>query len=397
MHDRLSPSAADADASRALLQKLARQPRFSGSTTEKEARNICADELRAQGFEVAEQPFTFSEFPGRWAPSLGAVVLAIIVLFASHMAVRHGAPTIALLILSIGLVALGAAGWWTARHGTAQIPWLRSQSANLIATRGSSSRERPAQWLVAHIDSKSQTIPMLARIASVVLSAAMVSLLVGAIAASALATEQQSMVQLQIVSLRTLMSPPMHLLIAILSYLAVASLIPMMLCIVGNKSPGALDNASGVAAVLMAVRQINPSRQIGVIITSGEELGLAGARAYADQNSRGGTALNCDTIDDRGGFICMVKGKRARSGLAQAVTRAAGTRGIPVRIHGLLPGVLADNIAFTDAGWDSLTLCRGNIATLARVHTAGDRPDGIDGSGIAEAAGLLAATIEELS
>lgn len=63
----------------------------------------------------------------------------------------------------------------------------------------------------------------------------------------------------------------------------------------------------------------------------------------------------------------------------------------------MLPGVLADNIAFSDAGWDSITISRGNLGTLARVHTSRDRADHIDGTGIAQASLLIAAIVEELT
>jgi hypothetical protein len=63
----------------------------------------------------------------------------------------------------------------------------------------------------------------------------------------------------------------------------------------------------------------------------------------------------------------------------------------------MIPGVLADSIAFSHAGWDSVTLSRGNLATLARVHTTNDTRERLNGTGIAKAARLLAATVEELS
>ena len=63
----------------------------------------------------------------------------------------------------------------------------------------------------------------------------------------------------------------------------------------------------------------------------------------------------------------------------------------------MIPGLLADNLAFANAGWDAITLSRGNIGTLARVHTSGDNLERMTGTGIANAARLLAATVEELS
>jgi putative aminopeptidase FrvX len=135
---------------------------------------------------------------------------------------------------------------------------------------------------------------------------------------------------------------------------------------------------------------------LGVILTSAEELGLAGARAYTESNADRAIAINCDTIDDSGRFLCMAP-KSTRGVAAAAVMRAAAHLGVPTRLRGVIPGVLADSIAFANAGWDSVTVSRGNIATLARVHTSGDIRQRLDGSGIAQAAHLLAVTVTELS
>ncbi|MEO8576597.1 MAG: M28 family peptidase, partial [Gemmatimonadales bacterium] len=175
---------------------------------------------------------------------------------------------------------------------------------------------------------------------------------------------------------------------------AVATL-PLIFCFIGNRSHGAVDNATGVATVLLALELIRDREKVGVIITSGEELGLAGAHAFASQMPLKAIALNCDTIDDRGRFISMASGKMPAN-LSQALDRAANRTGLEIAKHRMLLGILADNIAFTSAGWSSLTLSRGNLGTLARVHTSRDRAETIDGTGIAMAAQLLAATAEEL-
>lgn len=364
-----------------LLKKIAMHPRFTGTVREADAMKLCTKELRALGFKVVEYGFTFSDLPGKWGPPLGAVILAGLAFASGRLATHAGAPLLALGVLLGGSALLAATAAVVARFGPTRLPWSRLRSVNLVATRGSG---HPARWLVAHIDSKSQTMPILARVASVAASGLAVALLAGVIAMVAIGTSSASP------------QGSLNGAILVLSYIAVACTVPLMLCIVGNRSRGALDNASGVVAVLLAVRTTDWLQPVGVILTSGEELGLAGARAYVESNREGGFALNCDTIDDAGSFLCMSKGKVAPK-LAAAIARAARTLNVPMRTHRMLPGVYADNVAFTDAGWDSVTISRGNLGTLARVHTARDRLDGIDGTGIAETARLLAATIEELS
>ncbi|HEX2723572.1 MAG TPA: M28 family peptidase, partial [Gemmatimonadaceae bacterium] len=243
-------------------------------------------------------------------------------------------------------------------------------------------------WLVAHLDSKSQTIPMLLRITSVIVAASLYAITVAALVwavafnsasgAPAVATRSAAATLAWITAL-----------------LGVAATLPVLFCFIGNRSKGALDNASGVAAVILAIEMLRDG-EVGVMITSGEELGLAGAKAYVDRAGMKGIALNCDTIDASGRFICMSSGPMPDR-LSVAIDHAVRATGVEVRRQRMIPGVLADNIAFTEAGWPSFTLSRGNLGTLARVHTSRDRAGEIDGTGIAMAAQLLAATAKELS
>lgn len=260
-------------------------------------------------------------------------------------------------------------------------------------------------WLVAHIDSKSQTIPMAVRIGSAVSFAVMsagVMVTVIVLAALTLPVHASGIDAALFARVAT-----------ILSYIAVVAAIPIIFCFVGERSQGALDNATGVASVILAIDKLSAAVDIGVLITSAEELGLAGARHFAATRGETALAINCDTIDDAGKFVCMASGAKSRR-LDEAIDRAAsrlqvetvgverlatrGTARRPIlRLRGMLPGILADNIAFTDAGWESFTLSRGNIATLGYVHTSRDVPDRVKGTGIAKAASLIAAIVEELA
>jgi Zn-dependent M28 family amino/carboxypeptidase len=184
--------------------------------------------------------------------------------------------------------------------------------------------------------------------------------------------------------------------VQICAWAAAISTVPLVLCFTGNKSAGAVDNASGLVSVLLATRSLSAHLELGVIVTSGEELGLAGARAYVESSPQRARAINCDTIDDGGRFLCMAR-RGSRGVVTVAVVRAAARLGLPLRVRGIIPGILADSIAFADAGWDAVSVSRGNIATLARVHTSSDTRDRLTGSGIAQTARLIAATVEELT
>jgi hypothetical protein len=69
---------------------------------------------------------------------------------------------------------------------------------------------------------------------------------------------------------------------------------------------------------------------------------------------------------------------------------------VSIRIGRLIPGILADNIALTDARIESVTVSRGNFSTLARIHTRRDNSIALTGRGAAEAGVLLSALAKEL-
>ena len=49
-----------------------------------------------------------------------------------------------------------------------------------------------------------------------------------------------------------------------------------------------------------------------------------------------------------------------------------------------------DGLAFSDAGWEVVTLSRGSVETLRRIHTRRDDLARLSGAGVAAAARVLA-------
>ena len=367
---------------KSLLTELARAPRFAGSSEESEARQLCKAELERAGFACRELPFEYSEWPGRWGPPIAAAFQAFTILTVAHMAVHHGALS-ALAVGALMLVALVFASTDVKRRWIARFPLGRARSTNLEARRG-----EPRVWLVAHLDSKSQTVPILVRIASsIVLAIVMVLALI--------------VLLLSLVGV----SFPVTIWHAV-ALTAVLGALPSMLCFVRNHSNGAVDNASGVVAALLASQSDAAPRDLGVVITSGEELGLAGARAWAlsalplsvGQLSAKPeiSILNCDTVEDGGQWRCMYTGKRPDRIMVAAET-IAGALGARVRAGRLIPGILADSMVFADRGLKAVTVGRGTLKTLARIHTRRDNSNTLTGNGAAEASAILSALAKELA
>ena len=353
------------------LERLARAPRPAGSESEASARTYCAGVLRDLGFAVTVVPFEYSSAPGRWATSAGGAVSIGAIAAAGHLGNR-GYALEALVLLVLTLLVATPLALWTARRGVLSMPLGRRTGTNLVAMRGSAA---PVVWLVAHLDSKSQPVPTAARALGIVGSAV--------VWLAALATAAAQWRGFDVGGYWPA-----------IAIAGVVTGLPVAASVVGEKSAGALDNASGVATVLGAAERLTDDR-VGVLLTSAEELGLAGARAWAATNPPG-IALNCDGVDDVGTLVCMRSGNSSRSRAAGAFAAAAAACGVKLQVRSLVPGLLVDAVALADAGWDTATLSRGTWATLARVHRPSDDLAHLTGAGIDDAARVMAAAAESL-
>ena len=365
----------------ALVRTLSEAPRAAGSSAEGRARELAAGVLREAGFVVAEEPFTYSALVGAWGTVIAGVASIAGLLRAASLgaAGRGGA---ALVLLSVTGLVGGVVGAWATRRGVLHAPVLRRRSVNLVATRGSGT---PRVWLLAHLDSKSQPVPIGLRAAGIVATALAWVGALSLAAAQALAPDA--------VPFASGLWPWIG------GVGAVAGL-PVAASLVLDGSPGALDNATGVATVLLgasATRDLDAP--VGVVLTSAEELGLAGARAWASgRHAAGdapGIALNVDSIDDAG-MLTVMAGRRAPHATAALATGAAQA-GAAHRVRRLIPGILVDAVALEARGWDVATLSRGTWGTLARIHTRRDVASRLDGRGVAEAARVLALAVRALA
>jgi len=146
--------------------------------------------------------------------------------------------------------------------------------------------------------------------------------------------------------------------------------------------------------VLFAAEALPREMAVGVLLTSAEELGMAGARAFAAAHAPA-MAINVDGVDDRGSTICMYHGRAAR--VRVGVARAARAIGMRVRVQPTIPGLLTDGVALADAGWSAVTMSRGTLRTLWRIHRAGDVAERLRGKGMHEVARLVASAAREIA
>lgn len=349
-----------------LLDLVVRAPRPAGSRAEADARADCARLLSAHGFTVVERPFDYSAFPGHMAmPAGGTALLAAALWLLARIRAPEARPTASLGIALAVAAGVAVFSSWIARFGTVRWPWSRTRGVNLEGARGV-----PRVWLVAHLDTKTQPIPLLLRAGGVIASAAAWGMLLVVWVASGQLTVPR-------------------VIVLVLAAVAALAAVPLMLSVVTARSAGALDNGSGVATVLRAVELTPRDMPLGVLLTTAEELGLAGARAWVAGRAPA-VALNCDGVDDIGRVSVTI----ARDG-SDTLRRAACEVADALHLFPSLvvrrgaPGVLLDAIAFANAGWTAATVSRGGWRSLARVHTRADERDRLRGDGVEEVARLL--------
>jgi hypothetical protein len=356
----------------AVLAALA-VPRMTGSAGAQRTRELVAARLEGLGFAVQRRAFGFSVLPGRFGLSIaGGIVVAGsaggALLLLRERPLAAGVCLAAAVTLLVTIAVL-----WPAAIRRA--PWLRREGVNLLAHAPGGV---PRWILVAHLDTKSQFVPLLLRAPAVAVAMLSLATLLGA---------------------SVLGGAPAGMALAA-GAAGVAAGAVLVASWAGDASPGALDNASGVATLLGVAAQEAGATDVGFLVTDAEELGLAGARAAADWLPRLRGAINLDGIDDRGGFYAFERfglpPRYAAPNLAMALLAAGEALGEPVRRRATPLGLLLDHMPLARAGVPALTLARGSVGSLARVHRPADGPGRLRGTGVARAVRLVTAALQAL-
>ncbi len=355
--------------SRQLFREIAK-PRLAGSKEVASVEDLIVRQLERFGFNVERQPFRTS--PKRLhagsvlGAGLGWVALVLIPLFffpiSGWIVATIGTASFAV----VGLVAAGIA------NGALPLNVPTVEAHNLIASR----TPAPMIWLVAHSDSKTQSISLKGRIIVSVLS---VAGLVGVFI---------------VLGARLFVPVPV-----------IVASVPLLGLLVGaaglsrpalrGGSPGAVDNASGVIAALHAAELLSDRQDVGVLITGAEEFGMEGARAWIARGDCSGSFINFDGVDTTGLFNIMRHRASGSGGggsqrLHDAVCRVLTERGLGVRSRALPFGVFVDGSIIAKGGLPGLTISRGTWKTLAVVHTMKDTADRTDPVGAVLAGAAVA-------
>jgi hypothetical protein len=173
---------------------------------------------------------------------------------------------------------------------------------------------------------------------------------------------------------------------AVLAVLAGAAGLMLIFCWTGNASPGALDNASGVATVLALAESERERDDVAFLITDAEELGLVGARAIARKLNPVFGVINIDGIDDDGPVYVLEKfglpPRHIAPHLVASILQAADTMNLPAQRRNVPFGLMLDHLPLARAHLPAVTVMRGSFASLRRVHRPVDDLNHMSGAGI---------------
>ena len=373
------------------------KPRRVGTAANDAVIADLASRLRSVGCQGERDRFEFSS-PGETAVVVHILVAQILIIttfWAWGLSSWAGVLPAALLAALLGAGRLyrtvAAASLWPPDR-THLNPWRRwwlargrhYETANVVAhiPARSGSQPQPAVLLVAHSDSKSQALPLVARMGLIALAS------LAALVFAALAV------------LRVFV-PAVTSAAALAGLTALVAGVPLFFLFLagsGNASPGAVDNASGAGLLLHLAECLcaePPSMPVNVLITGAEELGLLGALAFVQHTGlaalAGARVLNFDGIGTAG-RLALVAGRG--TALADSVRDACRELDISL---GRLPllGAQFDHLPFADAGLESLTLVNTGRAALS-VHTAQDEASKLDRDGFRRAGEVALRVLEKL-
>jgi hypothetical protein len=357
-----------------LFESIA-APRIAGSERLREVEGVISQRLTQSGYSVQFQRFRaspralaavslFGAASGWTALILGPF---LIIELRGWPVLLTGLGAIALAVLLAGGVAAGV------------IPYngLEVETVNMWAGRGGITRF----WLVAHSDSKSQGLSLAGRV--------LVLMTLGlGLTSMILALAFRTFVPLPWWAA----APPVFL-----TVLAGAAL---SRGVFSNDSPGAVDNATGVIAVLVAAERLANRDDVGVLITSAEEFGMVGARVWVAGGHAQGDFINFDGLDSCGEYRITRHGRRGSPArqraeqIAEVMGRELIGAGGTLSRLGLPAAVLVDGKILEEGGMRGVTVSRGRWSTLQVVHTRADSAGRVD-IGSAVAAGTCAARAVE--
>jgi hypothetical protein len=386
------------------------KPRLVGTPQERETGQYIASRLKASGFEVMPEEFHFSD--GMSVFLILEILLSQILVIITLWLNSGDRPLQFLLawLLIIFLFLVNGINRLVQANSLAPVPGERtSLLTNLIRRIGRKfqtinyvakfphSPNAPAGihlTLVTHYDSKSQRMPLVMRITLFTLG------ICGALIFA-------------IFILLTPILPGLNSAAVVVGLVVILLGIPLLFLDLGNESPGAIDNASGVgvllhlAEVLAQHPDVCHQLDLTVLFTSAEEIGTLGALAYVRRHEtllrqqakfEHSFVLNFDGVGVDGPLFWVGRERQSARSTSQSLIRLIRRSCIDLNTELKrfnLPGALFDHIPFADIGMDACTLVAIHRSTLS-VHTRRDTIVQLNLRGFSQAGQVALRMIEGL-
>jgi hypothetical protein len=365
-------------------------PRQTGTEGEQRAAQTIVRFLKESGYEVREEDFSFRFPPWLWmkSPSL----FFLFSLFIAWLTFEK-APLVAFLFSSAFFFGIG--GWEKAWIHFGE--WVVSEdltrgrrSKNILAKIPGGQGEN-AFYLVAHYDSKSQSLNLYLRTGL---------FLLGCVAGGVFS------LWIWILVIRIWMGGDRFSIPAVIQgcfFLAAGLNVLFLFSKMGNESDGALDNASGVGVLLEVARTLmlrSPKNGVPVFLFTGaEELGLLGSLMFRKRYGkemvrRKSFLINIDGVGQKG-KMRIGASKEVRRRWVSRIRKIADENGIFLRTLPFHKGILMDHLPFCHLSIPSLSLT--SISKEGwQVHTVKDQFPLVQKEGLGEMGELILGLIESL-
>ncbi len=366
-------------------------PRRTGTMGDRITADYLVNAFGETDISLASEKFSFSAFPNEVGVRLLPLVVWLVVLTA--MKLHHSVPIVSALLFGGLLIAsIPGTRWSGLVERLYDLGALKRNSTNLVAVL-KPKEVKGRLVLLAHRDSKSQTLPLYLRLSIHMMfffSVAGIALLyLGFMIAGA----TDSIIYLWFPSL--LLAIPFFLMITNVS---------------SNDSPGGIDNASGLSILLELARGIKEKELNGIevvfLLAGAEEEGLSGAIRFiqgktADYNPHNTYFLNLDGVGATGGLVLSSRHSfptvRTGGRLETILTKIAKDEGIALRkvYFPTSPGL--EHMPIAHRGYRAVTLTSSDFsrATLS-IHTRGDVAENVDPGVVKDCYTLIFKLLQEL-
>lgn len=345
--------------------------RLPGSENAVVAEKLIEDKFSEAGIKLTRQPFKTTTFLITTVLQ-GAVVLAILIT-AAMIFLSYFKP-IANLIISIIVIVVAVVVANTAGGGSKPIKIGKLiDTCNYVyeqmppGTEGADAAKKTIIF-AAHHDTKGQPLTTIWRSSLFTFGGLALIVMLLSFTAQAIA------------DIFSLQFPKMvHIIGVVCAGIVIVCCIPLAFNGLVETSPGALDNASGVAAVYCLAKYFKnkplKSTRIIYLITGAEELGMLGAREYlfnsgVELDKENTFMINFDMIAHKGSNVeimekeGLINPKIPSKYLVSVADKAASMSGTKLDKFTLPIGGATDRGVFTKAGYHGIDLINKKAAVI---------------------------------